>query len=52
MRAGDYRIIYAVEDRLVLAVVLRVGGRAEIYQRIRDSDLEFVRHLLGAPREL
>jgi mRNA interferase RelE/StbE len=47
VRVGDYRIIYAVEDRLVLVVVLKVGNRAEIYQRVRDSDLDFVRKLLG-----
>jgi mRNA interferase RelE/StbE len=47
VRVGDYRIIYAVEDRLVLVVVLKVGNRAEIYQRVRDSDLDFVRRLLG-----
>jgi mRNA interferase RelE/StbE len=47
VRVGDYRIIYAVEDRLVLVVVLKVGNRAEIYQRVRDSDLDFVQKLVG-----
>jgi mRNA interferase RelE/StbE len=47
VRVGEYRIIYAVEDRLVLVVVLKIGSRADIYQRIRDSDLDFVRKLLG-----
>jgi mRNA-degrading endonuclease RelE of RelBE toxin-antitoxin system len=47
VRVGDYPIIYAVEARLVLVVVLKVGNRAEIYQRVRDSDLDFVRRLLG-----
>jgi mRNA interferase RelE/StbE len=48
LRVGDYRIVYAVEDDLVLVVVLKIGSRADIYQRIRDSDLEFVRRLLGS----
>jgi mRNA interferase RelE/StbE len=47
VRVGDYRIIYGVEDRLVLVIVLKVGNRAEIYQRIRESDLEFLRSLIG-----
>ena len=47
VRVGDYRIVYGVEDRLVLIVVLRVGNSAEVYQRIRDSDLDFLRRLIG-----
>lgn len=47
VRVGDYRIVYAVEDRLVLVVVLKVGDRAEVYQRIRESDLDFLRGLTG-----
>lgn len=47
VRVGDYRIVYAVEDRLVLVVVLRVGNRAEVYQRIRASDADFLRKLIG-----
>jgi mRNA interferase RelE/StbE len=47
VRVGDYRIVYGVEDQLVLIVVLKVANRAEVYQRIRDSDLEFLRRLVG-----
>ena len=47
VRVKDYRIIYAIEDRLVLIVILKVGNRAEVYQRIRDSDLDFLRSLLN-----
>lgn len=47
VRVGDYRIVYRVEDQLVLVVVLRVGNRAEIYERIRESDLDFLRSLIG-----
>jgi mRNA interferase RelE/StbE len=46
VRVGDHRIIYVVEDRLVLVVVLKVASRAEVYQRIRDSDLKFIRSML------
>jgi mRNA interferase RelE/StbE len=45
VRVGDYRIVYGVEDRLVVVVVLKVGNRADIYQRIRESDLDFLRRL-------
>ena len=45
VRVGDYRIIYGVEDRLVLVAVLKVGNRAEVYQRLRDSDIDFLRDL-------
>ncbi len=47
VRVGDYRIVYGVEDRLVLIVVLKIGNRAEVYQRIRDSDVDFLRRLIG-----
>ncbi len=47
VRVGDYRIVYGVEDRLVLVVVLKVANRAEIYQRIRESDLDFLRRLIA-----
>ena len=47
VRVGDYRIIYGLEDRLVLVVVLKVGNRADIYQRIRESDLDFLRSLIS-----
>lgn len=47
VRVGEYRIVYGVEDRLVLVAVLKVGNRSEIYQRIRESDLDFLRSLIG-----
>jgi mRNA interferase RelE/StbE len=46
VRVGDYRIVYGVKDRLVLVAILRVGDRADVYQRIRDSDLDFLRKLI------
>jgi mRNA interferase RelE/StbE len=47
VRVGDYRIVYGVEDQLVLVAVLKVGNRAEVYQRIRDSDVDFLRGLIS-----
>ncbi len=46
VRVGDYRIVYGIEDRLILVVVMKVGNRAEVYERIRDSDLDYLRSLL------
>jgi mRNA interferase RelE/StbE len=31
-RAGDYRLICKIEDKLLLILVLRVGHRREIYR--------------------
>jgi hypothetical protein len=36
-----------VEDRLVLVVVLKVGNRADVYQRVRESDLDFLQSLIA-----
>jgi mRNA interferase RelE/StbE len=47
VRVGDHRIIYGVEDRLVVVAILRVGNRADVYQRLRDSDVDFLRWLVG-----
>jgi mRNA interferase RelE/StbE len=33
VHAGDYRIVYAVEDRAVLVLVLCIGHRREVYRR-------------------
>lgn len=48
VRVGDHRVVYGVEDKLVLVVVLKVGNRAEIYKRIRESDLCFLRELISS----
>ena len=32
IRAGDYRVIYRVEGRLVLVTVIRMGHRREVYR--------------------
>jgi len=32
VRAGDYRIIYQIEDDKLLIVVVRIGHRREVYR--------------------
>ena len=32
LRAGDYRIIYTIDDGVLLIVVITIGHRREIYQ--------------------
>lgn len=34
MRVGDYRIIYTIEDDVLLVLVLRMGHRREIYRLV------------------
>ena len=35
VRLGDYRIVYRVEDDVVLVLVVSVGARGEVYERLR-----------------
>ncbi|MDX9867356.1 MAG: type II toxin-antitoxin system RelE/ParE family toxin [Kiritimatiellia bacterium] len=32
VRAGDWRIVYAVRDRELVVVVIRIGHRPEVYR--------------------
>jgi len=32
IRVGDYRIVYAVRDRILLVLVVRVAHRREVYR--------------------
>lgn len=34
LRAGDYRIIYEVKEDVLLVLIIRIGHRREIYQRM------------------
>jgi mRNA interferase RelE/StbE len=34
IRIGDWRVIYAIEDRKLLVLVLRVADRKEVYRRL------------------
>lgn len=33
VRSGDYRIIYLIEDRKLLVLVVKVGHRREVYKQ-------------------
>jgi mRNA interferase RelE/StbE len=33
IRVGDYRVIYTIEDDVLLVLVVSVGHRSEIYRR-------------------
>jgi len=35
IRSGDYRIIYTVQDQVLLVTVVAVGDRKDIYKRLR-----------------
>ena len=35
IRVGDYRIIYQIQDRVLVVVVIRVGHRSEVYRHVR-----------------
>ncbi len=32
VRCGDYRIIYTIEDHVLLVIIIQVGNRKEIYR--------------------
>ena len=32
VRCGDYRIIYEIEDRVLIILVLRIGHRRQVYR--------------------
>lgn len=34
LRVGNYRIIYEVKENVLLVLVIRIGHRREIYQRM------------------
>lgn len=33
IRIGDYRVVYEIQDRLLLVLVVRIGHRRDIYER-------------------
>ena len=35
IRVGDYRVVYQIEDEVLLILIVRVGDRKEIYEIIR-----------------
>lgn len=34
VRAGDYRVIYAINDDVLVVLVLKVGNRKEVYRNL------------------
>lgn len=32
IRAGDWRIVYAIQDRELVVIVIRIGHRREVYR--------------------
>ena len=37
IRVGDYRVIYTVQDDVLLVVVVAVGHRRDVYERSADA---------------
>jgi len=37
IRVGDYRVVYRIEDRVLLVLVVRVAHRSDVYRRLRAS---------------
>jgi mRNA interferase RelE/StbE len=35
IRVGDYRMVYRIEDKILLILIVRIGDRKEIYEIIR-----------------
>ena len=33
LRVGDYRVIYEIQDRVLVVVIIRIGHRREVYRR-------------------
>jgi mRNA interferase RelE/StbE len=33
IRAGDYRIVYVIQDRVLLVLVVKIGHRRDVYER-------------------
>ncbi len=34
LRAGDYRIVYQIHDDVLLVLVVRIGGRGDVYRHL------------------
>ncbi|MDJ0904344.1 MAG: type II toxin-antitoxin system RelE/ParE family toxin [Xenococcus sp. MO_188.B8] len=34
IRVGNYRVVYSIEDRILLVLVVRIGHRREIYKSL------------------
>jgi mRNA interferase RelE/StbE len=48
IRVGDYRIIYAIEDRFLAVFVIAAGHRKNIYERLKTLSAKYTAdYLLG-----
>ena len=36
VRTGNYRIVYRIEDRRLVVLVVAVGDRGDVYERLRN----------------
>jgi mRNA interferase RelE/StbE len=34
IRVGDYRVVYEVQDKVLLVLIIRVGDRKEVYRNL------------------
>jgi mRNA interferase RelE/StbE len=34
MRVGDYRIIYEIQNKILMILILKIGHRKEVYRRL------------------
>jgi mRNA-degrading endonuclease RelE of RelBE toxin-antitoxin system len=37
VRSGDYRIVYLVKDNALLVLVVSIGSRGDVYERLRRA---------------
>jgi mRNA interferase RelE/StbE len=35
VRAGDFRVVYSIQDDVLLVLVVRIGHRGEVYRSLR-----------------
>jgi hypothetical protein len=47
IRAGDYRVVYAIADARLVVLVLKIGNRLEVHEKLRQADLDTLRDLLS-----
>jgi len=37
LRQGNYRIIYSIEDEILIVYVVKIGQRKEVYKKIKNT---------------
>jgi mRNA interferase RelE/StbE len=35
VRVGDYRVVYSIQDAVLLVLVVRIGHRGEVYRKLQ-----------------